>query len=346
MSRGLFVCAELAYHEMAMIYYVTGATGFLGSRVVEKLLERGEKVIAFGRNLDELKRLDQLGARFVRADLTDRRALSETIPEGACVIHCAALSTPWAKESAYYKTNVLGTQLLASVALENRVSRFIHVSTANVYAELKSREGIKESDPLPTEMLSMYAKSKLQAESIIDQYVEMGLPAITLRPSGIIGPKDHLIIPRLLRLASKGFVPVLDASVRVDLVYIDNVVEAIFKAVEADDDFIGNKYNITNGEPMTLIDTLESMLNQMGYPVKRRTFKVDTAFKIASFFEWVYRKLPIKGEPILTRFAVQALAYTRTLNIENAKNELGYRPVVPMQDGLKRVIQWFGRSGF
>jgi len=170
-----------------MIYYVTGATGFLGGRVVELLLERGDEVIAFGRNLEELKRLEALGARFVRAELTNRQALVDTMPEECTVIHCAALSTPWGKDSEYFKTNVLGTQLIASVALEKKVTRFIHISTPSIYVEDRSRSGIKESDPLPAEMVNTYAKTKLQAEKMIDGFVELGLPAITLRPQGISG---------------------------------------------------------------------------------------------------------------------------------------------------------------
>jgi nucleoside-diphosphate-sugar epimerase len=329
-----------------MIYYVTGATGFLGGRVVEKLLESGEKVIAFGRNLDILKKFDEMGADVVQAELTDRRALEETIPKGACIIHCAGLAAPWAKDANYFKSNVIGSQLIASVALEKEVSRFIHISTANIYAELQSKQGVKESDPLPAEMLSMYAKTKLQAELIIDQYVEMGLPAITLRPCGIFGPKDNAIVPRLLKVARKGFIPVVNETAMVDLVYVDNVVEAIFCAVRAHEDCIGEKYNITNGEPQQLVQMLEKVLNQMGYSVKRRPIKVQAALRIAGLLELAYRKFPIKGEPVLTRFSVQALAFTRTLDIAKAQNELGYRPVISMQEGLKRTAQWFGRSGF
>jgi nucleoside-diphosphate-sugar epimerase len=328
-----------------MIYYVTGATGFLGGRVVEKLLEQGERVIAFGRNIDELKRLEALGANYVGAELTDRRALIETVPEGACVIHCAALSSPWGKEKSYFKSNVLGTQLIASVALEKKVERFIHISTPSIYVDLGSRENIRESDPLPDQMINTYAKTKLQAEHLIDQYVEMGLPAITLRPQGIFGPRDTAIVPRLIRVARKGFIPVMNAEAMIDLTYVDNVVEAILCAVRAPESCIGGKYNITNGEPVNQVKTLEYLLTEMGYPVKRRKFEVATALKIAGLLEWAYRKFTIKGEPILTRYSVCTLAYTRTLSIERAQRELGYQPVVSMKDGLKRTIQWFSRSG-
>ena len=327
-----------------MTYYVTGATGFLGGRVVEMLLERGESVIAFGRNMDELKRLEALGASFVRAEITDRKALSETIPVNSIVIHCAALSTPWGKEFDYYKTNVLGTQMVASVALEKNVQRFVHISTPSIYVEKFSREMIQESDPLPNEIINLYAKTKLQAEEVIDQHVEIGLPAITLRPQGIFGPRDTAIFPRLIRVAKKGFIPVMNEHIKIDLTYVDNVVEAIFCAMNASDECIGEKYNITNDEPIDQLETLDALMKRLGYPVKHKHIPVDRAWKIAATMEWVYRKFSLKGEPLLTRYSVCTLAYTRTLNIEKAKRELGYHPKYSMKEGLERTIPWFARS--
>jgi nucleoside-diphosphate-sugar epimerase len=327
-----------------MIYFVTGATGFLGGRVVELLLERGEEVIAFGRNSEELKRLKALGAQTVQADLTHRQALIDTMPEQSTVIHCAALSTPWGKESEFFKTNVLGTQLVAGVALEKNVSRFIHISTPSVYVENRSREGILESDPLPENMINDYARTKLQAEKVIDGMVEHGLPAITIRPQGIFGPRDTAILPRLIRVAEKGFIPVMNENVRIDLTYVDNVVEAIFCAIHAPQMCIGEKYNITNDEPVDQATTLEFLLHRLGYAVKRKSIRLELALKIARTLEWLYRTFPIQGEPLLTRYSVCTLAFTRTLNIEKAKRELGYRPRFSMKEGLERTILWFGPS--
>ena len=327
-----------------MSYFVTGATGFLGGRVVELLLERGETVIALGRNMEEGKRLIELGATFVRADVCDRRALSETMPFQSNVIHCAALSSPWGKESEFYKANVLGTQMVSSVALERKVKRFIHISTPSVYVERISKERIREEDPLPAEMINLYALTKLRAEEVIDQQTELGLPAITLRPQGIFGPRDQTILPRLIRVAKKGYFPVMNPTLKIDLTYVDNVVEAIFCALTAPDECIGEKYNITNDEPVDQTSTLENLLKNLGYPVKPKLISADRAWKIAAAMEWVYRKFNLKGEPMITRYMVCTLAYSRTLNVEKAKRELNYHPKFSMKEGMERTLLWFGRS--
>ena len=90
--------------------------------------------------------------------------------------------------------------------------------------------------------------------------------------------------------------------------------------------------------------TIETLLHRLGYPVRRKKIPMERAWKIAAAMEWVYRKFPLKGEPLLTRYSVCTLAFTRTLNVEKAKRELGYRPKFTMQEGLERTIPWFIRS--
>jgi len=326
-----------------MIYFVSGATGFLGGRVVELLLQRGDQVIAFGRNPHALKRLEALGARAVQGDLTDVDILIKSIPEGGSVIHCGALSTPWAKKEDYLQANVNGTEILCSVSLKKRVNRFVHISTPSIYVERFAKENILESDPLPSVMINDYANTKLLAEKVVENYVQQGLSALILRPQGIFGPRDTAIIPRLIRVAQKGFVPVMNEGVKIDLTYVDNVVHAIFCALRAQDQYVGEKYNITNGEPVDQLLTLEYLLEKLGYRVKRKWIPNSRAWFLAGILEWVYRTFALQGEPILTRYSVCTLAFTRTLSIEKARRELGYDPQVSMIEGLERTIPWFAQ---
>ena len=327
-----------------MNYFITGSTGFLGGALTETLLAQGESVVAYGRNTRELARLQALGAEVVKGTLSERQLLLESIPEEAMVIHCGALSSPWGTASDYYESNVLGTQNLASAAMDRGARRFIHISTPSIYVEKTSKENIRESDPLPVQMINLYADSKLKAEHIIDEYTQAGLPAVTLRPQGIFGPRDTAIIPRLIRVAKKGFIPVMNERVKIDLTHIDNVVEAILCALQSPANCNGQKYNITNGEPVDQLETMIALMHRLGYPVKPKRIPLNRAWKIAGLLEWAHRTLPLNGEPLLTRYSVCTLAFTRTLSIEKAIKELGYRPKVSMTEGLERTIPWFARS--
>jgi nucleoside-diphosphate-sugar epimerase len=330
--------------ERAMSVVVTGASGFLGGRLTELLLEQGRSVIALGRNREALARLSGLGAAVRAVDLSDREGLLRAIPEGASLVHCGALSSPWGKPADFYRSNVLGTQVLCSVANERGVSRFVHISTPSVYVEKASKELIREDDPLPSKMINDYAASKLQAEAVVDGYRSSGLPSVTLRPQGIFGPRDTAILPRLIRVAEKGFIPVMGEGVRIDLTYVDNVVSAILCALNADDRVLGEKFNITNGEPVDQLETLEFLLGRLGYRPRRKRIPLERAWKIASLLEWAHRTFSLRGEPLLTRYGVCTLAYTRTLSIDKARRLLGYSPSIGMREGLERTIPWFARS--
>ncbi len=327
-----------------MTVVVTGASGFLGGRLTELLLEQGRQVIALGRNPVALARLAEIGASIHSGDLTDRTFLEQVIPEESVLVHCGALSSPWGRPAEFYHSNVLATQILCSVALEKRISRMVHISTPSVYVEKTSKEFIRESDPLPVKMINDYADSKLKAERIVAEYFQLGLDTVILRPQGIFGPRDTAILPRLIRVAEKGFVPVMDESVRIDLTYVDNVVSAIICAMSSGPESLGEVFNITNGEPVNQLITLESLLGRLGYRVDRKKIPVERAWKIAGMLEWVHRHFVPDREPLLTRYGVCTLAFTRTLSIDKAKTLLGYRPGIGMQEGLERTIPWFARS--
>ncbi|MCM0605739.1 MAG: NAD-dependent epimerase/dehydratase family protein [Xanthomonadaceae bacterium] len=328
-------------------FFVTGATGFLGGRLVEILLEQGHSVVAVGRNKKALENLKVLGAETHACDLaTELELLKEIIPHGSIVVHCAALSSAWGKESDFYEANVTSTENVAEAALHRGVSRFVHISTPSVYVTTHDQHNISETDPLDHAMINTYAKTKLLAEKkLLVQVYKNQLPVIILRPQGIIGPKDPSILPRIIRVARKGKLPVFgNGKNKIDLTYVDNVVEAILCAARALTEHHGKIYNITNGEPVENYTILRSVLGSLGIPVQEKRIPIGIAIRMGSMLETIYRMLSLKGEPILTRYSVCALGLTRTLDITNAKRDLNYSPKISLQEGIQRYIQWYQTS--
>jgi nucleoside-diphosphate-sugar epimerase len=324
---------------------VTGATGFLGTRLVEVLLESGYEVIATGRNPKSGAYLSQIGARFLAGDLSDAKFVDSLIPEQAAVVHCAALSSPWGTRHQFYEANVVATQNVAQAALRRHCPRFVHISTPSIYIEKRSKLDIREDSAIPHPSINLYAETKLEAESIIDRLTEQGLPAISIRPQGLFGPRDQTILPRLIRLAERGVLPVIGTEeTQIDLTYVDNVVDAIVLALRAPTDLIGKKYNITNGEPQSQTQLFQRILEGLGYSIRLKHVKLGVAWAIATTLEWVYRVFELKGEPVLTRYSVSVLAFSRTLNIEAAHRELGYQPRVSIKEGIERTLQWYKTS--
>ena len=318
---------------------VTGATGFLGKQTAKRLKADGVEVTGLGRNLAQGKMLEKMGIRFFQADLSEPEALATAFRGQDSVIHCAALSSPWGKYKDFYQANVVGTANVIAAAKKAGIKRLVHVSTPSLYVDYSDRVDIREEDPLPAEGINFYSQTKRMAEDLIDQAFRDGLSVVTIRPQGIIGPGDTAILPRLLRLAKKGVLPVIGSGDNlIDLTYVDNVVESLVLALKAPELAAGKKYNITNGEPVRLYEALEEIFKSLGFSYKKKHLSFRKAYMIASALEFTCRNFLTRMEPIMTCYSVCLLGRSRTLNIEAAKRDLGYQPQVTMPQAIQKIV--------
>lgn len=322
---------------------VTGATGCLGRNLVRRLCGNGHNVRATGRDLDIGEHLTRMKATFCPAKLENLFEVTELCESIDWVIHCAALSSPWGKYEDFYQSNVIGTQNIVEGCLINKVKKLVHISTPSLYFNFRDQYDIHESDQLPDKFANAYATTKHLAEKIIDEAsLKNGLPVITLRPRGIFGPYDAAIFPRLIRFAQKGYIPLIDGGkALIDITYVDNVVESIICSLYSSQEHHGKKYNITNGEPLHIKDLLKKTFDALEFPVHFKNMSYRHAYSIAKILEWI-AKLPLmRHEPRLTQYGVGVLGKSQTLNIDAAKRDLGYNPIVSIDEGIERYAKWW-----
>ncbi|MFJ1268876.1 NAD-dependent epimerase/dehydratase family protein [Legionella lytica] len=325
-----------------MVSVVTGATGCLGLNLTQRLLKQGVEVIALGRNEALGKILTQAGARFIQVDLQDQTKLKQVIPqETQTLFHCAALSSPWGRYADFYAANVLGTQHVIECTAET--TRLVHVSSPSIYFDFSERHNIKEQEPLPEKPANHYVKTKLMAEALVDKaYKEKQRNVITLRPRALFGPYDRAIFPRLLQSERKGVLPIIGSGQNlIDITYVENVVESLILAAQADAQFCGNKYNITNGEPQTLIQILKQLFDALQKPLKLKFIPYTLAKNYAACLEKIHRLPLVHSEPRLTKYSAGVLSLGQTLNIDAAQNDLGYQPLFSISQGIKRFAKWY-----
>ncbi|HYV43945.1 MAG TPA: NAD-dependent epimerase/dehydratase family protein [Myxococcaceae bacterium] len=319
---------------------VTGATGFLGARICRELVDRGERVLAMGRNFSRFEVNHPLCARAV-ADLDDEAALDDACRGADAVIHSAALSTPWGLRRDFQRVNVAGTERLLRCAARGGVRRFVHVSSSSVTFDNKDRFGVTEAIPRATRFLSFYSESKADAEDAVRR--RRDLETVIVRPRAIFGPGDTSLLPRLLRLAREGGLRVIgDGTNLQDLTYVDNVVDSLLLARDVPL-AAGKTYFITNDDPVPLWDLIKQFLVAMGVPAPKRRVPLGVAYAAAASLEWLHRSMPRLGEPKLTRYTVALLGRAQTFDIRAAKEELGYRPRVSMAEALSRTVGYFQR---
>lgn len=321
---------------------VTGATGFLGGHVVRDLRAHGVEVFAAGRNADALGAIADVDHR-VPGDLA---SLAAEELEVDAVIHCAALSTPWGPWRAFREANVDGTAHVVEFARRNRVRRIVHVSSPSVYAAARDRVDISEDDVDQDNRLNGYIRSKIAAERLLAAAQRSGAidELVMIRPRGLIGVGDPSLVPRLLAVHARTGVPLFDGGRNlIDVTAVENVATALRLALDRGDP-AGGVYNITNGEPQEFRALLTALLRQLGEAPRFRPMSRRAAWVLAAALEGICTAMPGRPEPPLTRYTLSTIAYSQTLDITRAREQLGYAPEVPLSDALSRVASHLRRA--
>lgn len=310
---------------------ISGGTGFLGSYSAKYFLEKGYTIGIIGRNEKIGNELSALGIKFHKGDFTRVEDLEGIFDDYDYVVHSGALSSPWGKYDDFYKTNVIGTKNMVEASIKANIKKFIHISSPSIYYDYRDRVEVKE-DFLPKSFANNYAKTKYEAEVLLDKYTS-DIEIIKLRPRAIVGPGDTSILPRLQKVNDLKGIPLFkDGKHLVDITYVKNVSHSIDCALKATNIKSGSAYNITNGEPKELIDLLEFFFPIIGEKVKYKKVPLGLVNIIALIFEGLSKVL--NKEMPLTRYTMGVLVNSFTLDISKAKRELAYEPIISLEEGL------------
>ena len=322
---------------------ITGATGFLGYRLSQRLSKKGYTLTTTGRNPEMGERLKFLGTRFVPGSINDADHL-HTLSQGQdAIVHTAGLSSPWGRYHDFHRTNTEGTEHIVNAALAQDVPRFVHISTPSIYVQNADCENIRESDPLPPQFVNAYAQTKYAAEQRVLVGAAKGLEAVMLRPRALIGQGDTVIMPRLLRAHEMGRLRRIgNGHNRVDLTPVENVCQAIELALNlpSGSPALQEAYNISNGDPVNLWDTLAEAFQRLNLHLDTsRGVPFAVAYGMAAAMEAQAKRKKGYPEPPLTRYSVMMIGRSQTLNIDKARQRLGYDPEVSVNDAMNDFIE-------
>jgi nucleoside-diphosphate-sugar epimerase len=323
---------------------VTGGTGFLGRHLVWRAAAEGVEVVFTGRDAraaDEVARLAPAPVRWQairHGEANAERVLVEAARGADAVVHCAALSSPWGRYEAFRRANVAGTAEVIAACAANGVRRLVHISTPSLYFGFADRLGIREDAELPPPA-NDYVLTKIEAERLVRA---AGLPEVgILRPRALFGPWDQTLVPRLLRVMTQGPMPIMRGGrIQIDLTYIDNAVEAAWLALTRPLPRAVNTYNVSNGEPRELIDVLQVMAREFALPLRTKRVPWPLVELLARALE-LKARLSGGKEPPLTRYSAGVLAFGQTLDVTALRDELGWRPAVSIDEGIRRHAEWW-----
>jgi nucleoside-diphosphate-sugar epimerase len=284
--------------------------------------------------------LQEAGIPFAALDLTDARGVAHALAGAEVVVHAAALSSPWGAAAAFHAANVVASENVARACVGAGVPRLVHVSTPGIYHDGNPHRGIREDHPLPSRAVNHYAASKREAERrVSDVCGAGGVSVMVLRPRAIFGPGDTAILPRIADALRRGRLRRIgDGTCMVDMSYIDNVVDAVLLAADAPARADSRAYNISNGEPVRIWEVIDGLADALGVPRPAARIGRRQAHLLAGLLEAAYRAFAPGREPPLMRYGVDLLSIDMTLDITRARDELGYRPRIPMDEGLARTF--------
>lgn len=326
---------------------VTGGGGFLGRRIVNRLLSRGCHVRVFQRSRHP--DLEAQGVEVFSGSLADKPTLNRAVDGVDAVFHVAAKAGVWGKREEFESANVTGTRNLLECMDANGVRDLVYTSTPSVVFSGDSFEGADESLPYGRNWLCDYARTKAEAEAmVLSSHDGENRRCVALRPHLIWGPGDPHLLPRVIDAAVAGRLKqVGDGRNRVDITYVENAAEAHLQAWDALRKGVsgGKAYFLSQGEPVVLWPWINSLLERIGERPLRKSISARAAYTAGAVAEVLWKLLPLRGEPPMTRFVAVELSKSHWFSIEAARSDFAYQPEsYSTEQGLDAFVEWWKKN--
>ncbi|MDQ6805349.1 MAG: aminotransferase class III-fold pyridoxal phosphate-dependent enzyme [Actinomycetota bacterium] len=322
---------------------ITGATGFIGGHLAQRLLEEGHQVRCLVRGSSDTTLLDDLGAELAVGDLTSARSLTRATEGCRYVFHCGALVSDWATAQEIARINDSGTRNLLEASVAASVERFIHFSTTDVYG-YPGTAAVDETHAA-TGFANWYAHTKLAAEAQVRRMEKLhALDAVILRPATVYGPRSTDVIGEIARAMRRGNMLLVDRGRAVaGLCYVDNLMDAAALALRHDA-APGHAFNVSDGLDITWKQFTDDLAAGLGCSQVRWSMPYWMANGVGFSLEHGYRILRrttrLNTAPLLSRQAVHVLAKDQNFSNRKAREVLGWEPRVDYATGLEATLSW------
>lgn len=313
---------------------VTGGTGFIGSRLVRELTERGFRVRMLSRRAAGTHPVHRT-ADVVEGSLEDDAALTRLTSGASAVFHLAGLAGVWARDvNAFRQTNVQGTARLLRASAAGGVRRFVHTSTNLVEVDHGAAGGPR--------ILTAYQQSKYEAEALLRERTPAGIDAVIVRPSRVYGPgplTEANAVTRLIDLYRRGLFRfrLRDDDARGNYVFVDDVVDGMIRAAEAG---VPNQAYTLGGQNASMVELLGTVDRVTGSPHAVGRLPLGPARGVARLMEGAAM---FGLKPMITRDWIELFATDWPSSSDAAERELGYAPR-PLLDGVRLTIEWLRKG--
>lgn len=314
-----------------MKVFVTGGSGFVGGHLIETLARAGHPVRALARSQASA---DAVAARGASPVLGDLDQLSDAhIGDAEVVIHAAAFVKEWGTREQFWAANVLGTERALKAARLAGARRFVHVGTEAALFDGHDLLNIDEAAPYPAVHRFLYSETKAEAEKRVLAANSTGLHTLSIRPRLVWGPGDTSVLPAILAMARAGRFAWLDGGRQLtSTTHVANLAHALTLALEQGRG--GRAYFVADPGERTMREFLTALAATQGVDLGDRALSSGLARPLSRAVEAIWRALGLTRDPPMTAFAVHMMSASVTVRTDRARAELGYQPVITVEQGL------------
>jgi nucleoside-diphosphate-sugar epimerase len=322
--------------EQPRTAFVTGGSGFIGGRLIRRLVGEGWTARALARSDRAAARVRELGAEPVPGDLAAVESIAAGAQGASVAFHLAAHLGQWGSREEFERANVLGTGSALTGCARAGVERFVHCGTEAALMAGEPLVNVNESAPLRPDSKALYSATKARAEEAVLRANREGFATVVVRPRLVWGAGDTTLLPQIVAAVKSGrFMWIGGGRHRTSTTHVDNTVEGLLLAAARGTP--GQVYFVTDGEPVVFREFMSELIATQGVEPPTRSVPRWVAGGAAPACELAWRMLRLKGEPPLTRLAYWLSAHECTIDISKARGALGYEPRKSIDDGLAEM---------
>lgn len=316
--------------------FVTGGSGYIGRNLIRGLVNDGLTVRALARSDAAEKTLLDVGAQPIRGEILDVAALAGGLAGADVVFHLAGLTQEWGDPADFQAVHVDGTRAVVQEARQASVPVVVHVSSNSVMLDGTPVDGFDESVPIPARPLPLYPASKAEGERVALAASADDLRVVAVRPCLVWGNDDTTLLPRFVEMIESGEFWWLGSRHQlVSTTHVDNVVAGLRAAARRGRG--GQAYYLTDGPAVPLREFVTALIETQGVTPPGRSIPTRPAYWLGAVCEFLWTRLPLRGRPPITRYVVNEAGMPNHVDDSLARTEIGYTPVITVEEGLARL---------